>query len=188
MRIISGERRGARLLTPKGTNTRPTRGRIKEALFNILSGHQFINTIRQRIVIDAFAGSGALGLEALSRGAALSIFIENDHRAIKTLEQNILKLDYQQRARIIKADACTTDIPATEEAGLVIMDPPYELDLAQPCMETLKKGGWIGEETILVLEHGSTKEPEHPSWLECFKTQKYGVTNLFFFRKKYDSN
>ena len=62
MRIISGERRGAKLLTPKGTSTRPTRGRIKEALFNILSGNQFINTIRQRIVIDAFAGSGALGL------------------------------------------------------------------------------------------------------------------------------
>ena len=77
MRIISGERRGAKLLTPKGTYTRPTRGRVKEALFNILSGHQFINIITRRIVIDAFAGSGALGLEALSRGAALSIFIEN---------------------------------------------------------------------------------------------------------------
>ena len=76
MRIISGERRGAKLLTPKGTYTRPTRGRVKEALFNILSGHQFINIITQRVVVDAFAGSGALGLEALSRGAALSIFIE----------------------------------------------------------------------------------------------------------------
>ena len=188
MRIISGERRGARLLTPKGTSTRPTRGRIKEALFNILSGHQFINTIRQRIVIDAFAGSGALGLEALSRGAAFSIFIENDHKAIKTLEQNIRKLDYQQRARIIKADACTTDIPAKGEAGLVIMDPPYELNLANRCMETLKKGGWIGEDTIMILEHGSSKEPDHPPWLECFKIQKYGATCLFFYRKKTDRN
>ena len=184
MRIISGERRGAKLLTPKGTYTRPTRGRVKEALFNILSGHRFINIITRKIVIDAFAGSGALGLEALSRGAALSIFIENDQNAIKTLEQNIRKLDYHHRARIIRADACTIDIPATEEAGLVIMDPPYELDLAYPCMEALEKGGWIGDETILVLEHGSTKEPDHPSWLECFKIQKYGVTHLFFYRIK----
>jgi len=188
MRIISGERRGAKLLTPKGTGTRPTRGRVKEALFNILSGHQFINSIKERIVIDAFAGSGALGLEALSRGAALSIFIENDHKAIKMLEQNIRKLDYQRRTRIIKADACTTDIVATEEAGLIIMDPPYELDLAHRCMETLKKGGWIGKETILILEHSSSKEPAHPSWLECFKIQKYGVTCLFFYKKKNNSN
>ena len=188
MRIISGERRGAKLLTPKGTNTRPTRGRVKEALFNILSGHQFINVIRQRVVIDAFAGSGALGLEALSRGAALSIFIENDHNAIKTLKHNIRKLDYQQRTRIIKADACTTDIPASEEAGLIIMDPPYELDLAHRCMETLKTGGWIGEETIMILEHCSSKELDHPPWLECFKMQKYGVTCLFFYRKKTDRN
>ena len=121
MRIISGERRGAKLLTPKGTYTRPTRGRVKEALFNILSGHQFINIITRRIVIDAFAGSGALGLEALSRGAALSIFIENDQNAIKTLEQNIRKLDYHHRARIIRADACAIDIPATEEAGLSLI-------------------------------------------------------------------
>ena len=125
-----------------------------------------------------------MGLEALSRGAALSIFIENDQNAIKTLEQNIRKLNYHHRARIIHADACTIDIPATEEAGLVIMDPPYELDLAYPCIEAFEKGGWIGEETILVLEHGSTKEPRHPSWLECFKIQKYGVTRLFFYRKK----
>ena len=186
MRIISGERRGAKLLTPKGTNTRPTRGRVKEALFNILSGHQFIKFIRQRVIIDAFAGSGALGLEALSRGAALSIFIENDHNAIKALKHNIRKLEYQQRTRIIKADACTTDILAIEEAGLIIMDPPYALDLAHRCMETLKKGGWIGEETIMILEHGSSKEPDHPPWLECFKIQKYGVTCLFFYRKKTD--
>ena len=86
MRIISGEKRGAKLLAPKGSNTRPTRDRVKESLFNILLNHEFSNSFRHKVVIDAFAGSGALGLEALSRGAAHAIFIENDNTAIKYLE------------------------------------------------------------------------------------------------------
>ena len=88
MRIISGEKRGAKLLAPKGSNTRPTRDRVKESLFNILLNHEFSNSFRHKVVIDAFAGSGALGLEALSRGAAHAIFIENDIAAIKTLKKN----------------------------------------------------------------------------------------------------
>ena len=184
MRIISGEKRGAKLLAPKGSNTRPTRDRVKESLFNILLNHEFSNSFRHKVVIDAFAGSGALGLEALSRGAAHAIFIENDIAAIKTLKKNIGHLGYQQRSKIIETDASKTMISATEEAGLIIMDPPYYSNLALPCIEQLEKGGWIGKETILTLEHSSSREPVHLPWLDCIKTQKYGVSSIFFFKRK----
>ena len=184
MRIISGEKRGAKLLAPKGSNTRPTRDRVKESLFNILLSHEFSNSFQHKVVIDAFAGSGALGLEALSRGAARVIFIENDSATIKTLKKNIGNLGYQRRSNIIKTDASKTIISATEEAGLIIMDPPYDSNLALPCIEQLEKGGWIGKETILTLEQSSTREPDQLSWLDCVKSKKYGVSSVFFFRRK----
>jgi len=181
MRIISGKRRGAILLSPKGKNTRPTSGRVKEALFNILHTNRFNFALKGKLVVDAFAGTGALGLEALSRGAGKAVFIENDTNTLKVLKANIESLEFQRDSQIIVADASRISTKASSAASLVLMDPPYNSDLGSCCIESLNKTGWIDEETLVVAEQSSKNASSMPPWLNCIKTEKYGAACLSFF-------
>src|SRR3989454_6148178 len=129
MRIIAGSRKGARIFAPKGAETRPTGDRVREAAFNLI-GPGFTEDAK---VLDAFAGSGALGLEALSRGAAHATFLDKDAAAIKLIGDNLRKLGETGVAKVVRADA-TRPPPAREGCDLVFLDPPYRSGQAAPAL------------------------------------------------------
>lgn len=159
MRIIAGRHRGRRLVAPDGAGTRPTADRLRQALFDMLThapwaGREFLHGAR---VLDAFAGTGALGLEAISRGAAQAIFIERDRAALAALRANIAACRAEAETRVIAGDATRpprADAPCT----LVFLDPPYGQGLVPRAVEALRAAGWIAPGAILCAELG-TDEP-----------------------------
>src|SRR6516165_8848650 len=145
MRVVGGKHRGRRLLTPTGRKVRPTSDRAREALFNILSHGQFAAggiPFADGAVLDAFAGSGACGLEALSRGAAEAVFIEQDRDALAVLKKNIEALGESARARVVPGDA-THPPRAMSPCEVVFLDPPYRSGLAGPALAALGAAGWL---------------------------------------------
>ncbi|MEE0435085.1 MAG: 16S rRNA (guanine(966)-N(2))-methyltransferase RsmD [Peptococcaceae bacterium] len=180
MRIIAGERRGTKLEAVPGMNTRPTADRVKEGLFNILQ-MDIDSTTR---VLDVFAGTGALGLEALSRGAHHATFIEHAGAARSVLARNIDKCHYKDRATVLAGDARTL-LPtlAGQQFDLIFLDPPYQKSLYEPIIFTLLTYHLLSDYGILVSEHAKNLPF---SWNEkgliLYKTRAYGDTVLNFFR------
>jgi 16S rRNA (guanine966-N2)-methyltransferase len=172
MRIIAGTHRGARIAAPKGLATRPTGDRVREAAFNL------IGPVDGAAVLDVFAGSGALGLEALSRGAASVTFVESDRGACRTIADNLTKLRLTG-ARVTCADAVWALRQETRTYDLVLVDPPYEAwaelepKLAELLPRLLAPGG------LLVVETGSRTEPELP--LPLRTSRRYGSARLTLF-------
>lgn len=123
MRVVAGELRGRRIEGPPGTDTRPTTDKVREATFNALGS---LDLVRDALVVDLYAGSGALGIEALSRGAAHCTFVERDRSALRTLRDNLGTLDLGERSRVAAGDALV--LAAGLEADLVLADPPYGFD------------------------------------------------------------
>ena len=178
MRIVGGTHRGRVLNAPEGRDTRPTLDRVREALFSILSHasrwyEDDFNPLYDGIILDAFAGSGALGLEAVSRGADQAVFFDNDRKAIAIIEQNIdtLRISYQARAQ--RADA-TKPPRASQPASMVFLDPPYGKELIEPSITALAKAGWIDGNTLIVAE----RDPRDPEitldGFELCDSRKYG--------------
>jgi 16S rRNA (guanine966-N2)-methyltransferase len=180
MRIVAGNRRGARLSAPVGLDARPTADRVRQSLFNILDGGRFGDHYRGRLVVDAFAGTGGLGLEALSRGAAHAVFLEQAIPSRKALFQNIRALGYEEDTTVIDGDATKLRRPAPEAAGLILLDPPYNSGLASACLEALKHHGWVGSDTIVVVEIGAKEDYTLPTWLDALDSRKYGAARLVF--------
>jgi 16S rRNA (guanine966-N2)-methyltransferase len=177
MRIIAGSRKGARIFAPKGRETRPTGDRVREAAFNLM-GPAFAEEAR---VLDLFAGSGAMGLEALSRGAAHATFVESDREACRTINGNLDKLGFDH-ATVLCQDALTalrTDARAGTRYDLVLDDPPYKRfsslqnALIQHLPEILAPDG------LLVVETAAAEEPELP--LAKRTSRRYGSTRLTLF-------
>ncbi|NCF48129.1 MAG: 16S rRNA (guanine(966)-N(2))-methyltransferase RsmD [Bacteroidetes bacterium] len=152
MRIIAGRHRGTKLAQPASAETRPTADRVRESLFNILDGGRFGRVLDNARVIDAFAGTGALGLEALSRGAAASIFIERDPAAIKVLRSNIARLDRQREARIIAGDALTLASWRETPANLALIDAPYNSGHGLNAAVRLLRLGAFADDALIVIE------------------------------------
>jgi 16S rRNA (guanine966-N2)-methyltransferase len=178
MRIIAGSRKGARIFAPKGTDTRPTGDRVREAAFNLI-GPGFPE---DATVLDIFAGSGAMGLEALSRGAAHATFVESDLDACRTINRNLDKLGLD-RATVLCQDALTAlraDVRAGTRYDLVLVDPPYrrfsslQNALIRPLPETLAPGG------LLLVETAATEEPDLPP-LAKWTSRRYGSARLTLF-------
>jgi 16S rRNA (guanine966-N2)-methyltransferase len=184
MRIIAGNRRGARLAAPPGVEARPTADRVRESLFNILDGGRFGDPYRGKLVVDAFAGTGSLGLEALSRGARHAAFLEQAIGPRKALFQNIRALRYEEITTVIDGDATVMRRPAREAAGLIMLDPPYNSGLAVPCLEALKRHGWIGSDTLIVVEVAAKELFERPEWLDEQDSRRYGAARLVFCQVK----
>ncbi|MEX0645986.1 MAG: 16S rRNA (guanine(966)-N(2))-methyltransferase RsmD [Parvularculaceae bacterium] len=161
MRIIAGKFRGRTIVAPKGDVARPTADRAREALFNILA-HRDGFSLEGARVIDLFAGSGALGLEAISRGAELCLFVETDAAARGAIRDNIEALDLFGSTRIHRRSASSLGL---RPAGvgppftLAFLDPPYHKDLAAPAMETLRRGEWLAERAIVVVEQAADEAP-----------------------------
>lgn len=184
MRIIAGNRRGAKLAAPTGLDARPTADRVRESLFNILDGGRFGIPYRGKLVVDAFAGTGGLGLEALSRGARHAVFLEQAIPSRKALFQNIRTLRYEEITTVIDGDATTMRRPAPESAGLIMLDPPYNSALAGPCLEALRNHGWVDPETLVVVEVAAKEAFKAPDWLESWDSRPYGAARLEFARLK----
>ena len=180
MRIVAGNRRGAKLAAPTGLDARPTADRVRESLFNILDGGRFGDPYRGQLVVDAFAGTGGLGLEALSRGAHHTVFLEQTIPSRKALFQNIRALRYEEITTVIDGDATTLRRPATDTAGLILLDPPYNSALAAPCLEALKKYGWVGGDALVVVEVSAKEDCVLPEWLEELDSRRYGAARLVF--------
>ncbi len=154
MRIIAGAWRGRALAAPPGDATRPTADRVRQALFDRLmhapwAGRAAIEGVR---VLDAFAGTGALGLEALSRGASHATFIENGRAALGALRANVAACRAEARCTVLAADARRP--PPGQACGLVFLDPSYGQDLVAPALLALRSAGWIAPDALIVAEIG----------------------------------
>lgn len=149
MRIIAGEWRGRKLAAPKGEGTRPTADRARETLFAMLTSR--LGDFEGLQVADLFAGSGALGLEALSRGAASCLFVENDRAAVDVIRANVATLGATARARV-EAGSVMTLRAATRPLDLILADPPYQSGAGEVALDRLLRLGWIGPETWVALE------------------------------------
>jgi 16S rRNA (guanine966-N2)-methyltransferase len=157
MRIIAGEWRGRKLASPKGDTTRPTADRTRETLFSMLVSR--LGSFEGLTVLDLFAGSGALGLEALSRGAASCLFVEQDAFAVKAIRTNIEAFDARSRATV-QAGSVMALGPARSTFDLVLLDPPYETGAGSVALDRLLRLGWIGPQSWLSLETGTRENVE----------------------------
>lgn len=165
MRIIAGKWRGRPLVAPKGEATRPTADRVREALFSMLTSR--VGSFEELAVADFFAGSGALGIEALSRGAASCIFVEQDKPALDALRVNLTKLG---GAKEIGADVRAQSVLALGLAAkpldLILMDPPYDSGAGAVALDKLNRLGWIGEATWISIETAKAELVEVAGFVE----------------------
>ena len=157
LRIIAGEWRGRKLLAPAGDATRPTADRTRETLFSMLVSR--IGSFEGLAVADLFAGSGALGLEALSRGAASCVFVEQSAPAIRALRQNIANLHAQAQSDV-RASSVLALGPAKQPLDLILLDPPYGSGAGEVALDKLARLGWIGEATWVSLETRAGEVPD----------------------------
>lgn len=186
LRIVGGTHRGRRLIAPAGEGVRPTSDRAREALFNILSHGEFAAAglpFADRAVLDAFAGTGAFGLEALSRGAAAAAFIESEPAARLALRRNVAALGETGRARIIAGDA-TRPPRAAFACALVFLDPPYRSGLGAPALTALAAAGWLAPDAFAVIEVAAHEDFRPPAGFTLFDERVYGAARLVFLRRE----
>ena len=170
-RIIAGQWKGRKLVAPAGHDTRPTTIRARQAVFDILAHAPWCD-LRGANVLDVFAGTGAYGLEALSRGAACASFIEQAPLACAAIQQNI-SICAAQNTKLIKADALNP--PAGTPQDLVFLDPPYGQALLEPAIAALQRRGWIGPGSVIIAEFGPQDEMVTPALLA---TRTHGKAQL----------
>lgn len=179
MRIISGTFKGRKLVAPRNLRIRPTTDRVRESIFNILGAG-----VSGRCVLDLFAGTGAMGLEALSRGAVSALFIDRSREALNLIRRNLAALDLQGRTRVLKWDigrnlACLAQSPG--QFDLAFLDPPYGRQLVMAALVHLKHSGSLTDNARLVIEHspGETITPAEAGFgLE--DQRRYGKTVVSF--------
>jgi len=163
MRVIAGEFGGRKLIAPDGLSTRPTTDKVRQAVFNSLHS---MGVIEDATVADLYAGSGALGIEALSRGAAMCTFIERDRAALKALRANIAALDLEERARVVPADAFSVAATLTD-IDVALIDPPYTFNEWSELLSALSVG-------LVVAESG--REVEAPAGWKQLRVRRHGRT------------
>lgn len=183
LRIISGKARGTKLDTLEGLDTRPTLDRIKESLFNILQ-----NKIYESKVLDLFAGSGALGLETLSRGANEAILCDNSYKAIKIIKNNIAKTHCEKQTKVINNDYKETlEMLKNEKFDIIFLDPPYESQFDIQALKIIIEKDMLSKEGIIVLETDNEKEKKEnldKLDINVCDLRSYGRVSLFFLNRK----
>jgi len=179
IRVIAGRYRGLRLATRPGSAVRPTADRVKEALFSIL-GHDLTGVA----VVDCFAGVGGLGIEALSRGARRVLFVEQDPRSARILEENLGRLRDAPSFRIVVGDALVPSVwgGAAAPADLILADPPYGSGLAEAFLEALGTVEVLRPGGRVVLEHEAALEPSGRGWVAATR-RRYGGTGISIFTR-----
>jgi 16S rRNA (guanine966-N2)-methyltransferase len=184
MRIIGGSLSGRSLAAPRGRRTRPTADRVREAIFNKLEhGIEGLSLSGARVV-DLFAGSGALGLEALSRGAGHVLFIDDDEEARGLIRRNADALGVIGQTRIWRRDAARLGRCAPlPPFGLAFLDPPYRRGLASAALASLTAGGWLAAQAIVVVEEAAGERVEVPPGLTVLDGRDYGETQVEFLKR-----
>lgn len=180
MRIVAGEWRGRALIAPAGTATRPTADRVRQALFDMLlhapwGGRDLIEDAH---VLDVFAGTGAFGLEALSRGAAHATFVEHDRAALAALRTNIAACGADERATVLAVDALA--VPRGEPADVICLDPPYRSSLLTPALAHLRAVGRIAAGSLIIAE---TARDEPPPATPLLAGRAHGAARLSIWRE-----
>lgn len=185
MRIVSGDFRGKTLVTPAGAHTRPTSDRARQAVFNILEHAPWSEGVRGQRVMDLFAGSGALGFEALSRGADFCLFVETDEAARGAIRDNVEAMGLFGRTRIHRRSA--TDLGVRPGAdgpafGLAFLDPPYAKGLGEEALARLAAGGWLAPGATVVFERGVSEPPFEAAGYTALDARDYGAARVCFLR------
>jgi 16S rRNA (guanine966-N2)-methyltransferase len=186
MRIVGGSHRGRRLVAPPSELVRPTSDRAREALFNILSHGSFAaegSPFGERPVLDAFAGTGAFGLEALSRGAGAAAFIESDREALAALRRNVAMIGEADRVQIIAGDARRPP-RAAFACAVAFLDPPYWSGLAGPALGALATAGWLTADALAIVEVAAREELPLPAGFSIMDERVYGAARLVFLRRE----
>lgn len=181
MRIIAGELRGRQLTAPLGLGIRPTADRTREALFNLLEHGRLArdgSIVAGAAVLDVFAGTGALALEALSRGAEVAVAMDRDTAAIAAIKANARALALEDALTVVKANVLKPP-PARFAADLVLLDPPYGESLGEPALLALGNAGWIGPNAVVALETGAKEDFTPPPGFELTDARRYGRAKLW---------
>jgi 16S rRNA (guanine966-N2)-methyltransferase len=182
MRIVGGRLRGRALAAPKSPAIRPTADRLREALFNILV-HAYGDPVTDARVLDLFAGTGALGLEALSRGAGFALLVDDAADARALMRDNVATLGLGGTARIFRRDATALgEVRPLEPFGLVFLDPPYGQGLAQRALASAQAGKWLVPDALIVVEEAADAGFAPPVGFEELERRRYDDTELIFLR------
>ena len=183
MRVISGKLKGKRLFTLKGMDLRPTSDRVKEAIFDILQ-----NSIPGQKVLDLFAGTGAMGIEALSRGAKKAVFVEGSRRSLTVLYKNLEVCRLQGQAEVLSREV-EAGIKILSGRGetfdLIFLDPPYGKGLAREALRDLSGRSILTSEALIVAEHSPAENLDDIPSLERIDQRRYGSTLVSFFRESF---
>ncbi len=187
MRLIGGEFRGRRLAVPDGRTTRPTSDRAREAIFNVLEHADWAPPLAGARVLDVFAGSGALGFEAMSRGAAFCLFVETDEGARGAIRDNVENLGLFGTTRVHRRDA--TQLGARpggegEAYQLAFLDPPYGKGLEHKALDCLASGNWLSKDALVVLERSAEDDDFATDVWDKINTKTYGAAQFFFMKQK----
>ena len=178
VRIVGGNKKNHRLASLDGHHLRPTSDRVRESIFDILQHAIYLpDIIPEATVVDLFAGTGALGLEALSRGAKHLTAVEKDPTACRIFESNVNTLNYKKSVTLLRRDA--TQLPrAKEPYDLIFIDPPYHLGLITPALISLQNNNWLNNSSTLVLETSSKQSINLPAAFNLLCHRTYGSTSI----------
>ena len=181
MRIVGGSFRGRTLTGPKSQEIRPTSDRTRESIFNILM-HAYGDPVSGARVLDLFAGTGALGLEALSRGAAVALFVDDGAEARALIRQNVETLGTAGVSRIFRRDATRLgDVHPNEPFSLVFLDPPYGKGCAEQALASARAGGWLTNDALVIVEE-TTGAFATPDGFEEIERRDYGDTEIMILK------
>lgn len=183
MRVVGGRLKGRNIASPASRDIRPTQDRLREALFNILV-HAYDDPIDGARVLDLFAGTGALGIEAVSRGAAFTLFVDNGAEARALLRNNVEALGLGGVTKVYRRDATNLG-PAypVEPFSLVFLDPPYGKGLSETALASLRDGGWLVPSALLVVEESKAAAFKAPEGFEELERRAYDDTEFVFLRR-----
>jgi 16S rRNA (guanine966-N2)-methyltransferase len=180
MRVVSGRLRGRAIAAPKSKTIRPTADRLRESLFNILA-HAFDDPVTGARVLDLFAGTGALGIEALSRGAGFALFVDDGAEARALLRENVAALGLGGTSKIFRRDATKLgEAHPVAPFSLAFLDPPYGQGLAAAALASARAGGWLMPEALIVVEEATKAEFVSPEGFREIDRRRYDDTELIF--------
>ena len=187
MRVIAGSRRSIPLTAPPGKDVRPTTDRIKETLFNIIAG-----MLPGARFLDLFAGSGQIGIEALSRGAETAVFVDNDPQAIRCIEANLAKTRFSEMAKVYRKNvsAALDTLRGQEAFDLIFLDPPYQMDGQEVLLAQIGRMGILAEHGVLILEAGLKREFPSEALLPliCTREKTYKTNKHLFFTYDHETS
>jgi 16S rRNA (guanine966-N2)-methyltransferase len=182
VRIVAGKLKGRSILSPGDEPIRPTSDRVRQAIFNMLAHGRAGMPVEGARVLDLFAGTGALGIEALSRGAVSCLFVENAPAACGLIRRSLAMLNVDRVSQVVCKDATALGPASGQAFNLVFLDPPYGKGLGERALEAAAAGGWLGPGAMIVLEERADVSILHPQNFELVQQRTWGDTQASFFR------